>query len=45
MTENTDTQTESCSCGSREAYSLTPGEWIDHQPDVCKIVSAEEQGA
>lgn len=30
-----------CSCGQREAHSLTPGEWIDHQPDACRIMRPE----
>lgn len=36
-----ETSEEPCSCGSRGSYSLTPGEWIDHQPDVCRIIRAE----
>ena len=33
-----------CSCGSRDATSLTPGEWLHHSPDGCTIERDEEGG-
>lgn len=33
-----------CSCGSPTATALTPGEWIDHRPDACRIMRAATNG-